>query len=103
MSDANLGSVPGRRKWHPSQTRATEGASAWNCPHPEPAPPIEQRTNAAEERYKPGCAATRKLQRFDMIRLILAGAAGWMLATRPEFRERVFGVARDIFQRLTAR
>lgn len=38
-----------------------------------------------------------------MIRLILAGAAGWMLATHPEFRERVFGVARDIFQRLTAR
>lgn len=38
-----------------------------------------------------------------MIRLTLAGAAGWMLATRPELRERVVGVARDIFQRLSAR
>jgi len=38
-----------------------------------------------------------------MIRLLLAGAAGWMLATRPELRERVLWTARDLLQRLTAR
>lgn len=40
---------------------------------------------------------------LTMTRLILAGATGWMLATRPELRERVIGVARNIFQRLSAR
>lgn len=38
-----------------------------------------------------------------MLRLILAGAAGWILFTRPEVRERIFDVARDIFQQRTAR
>ena len=38
-----------------------------------------------------------------MFRMILAGAAGWMLATRPELRERVLNVTRDLFARLTAR
>lgn len=37
-----------------------------------------------------------------MIRLILAGAAGYMLWTRPELRERVFGFTRGVLDRLTA-
>jgi hypothetical protein len=62
------------------------------------------RTNAFEERLRLlRNAPQAPVKRLDMIRLILAGAAGWMLATRPELRERVFGVAKDIFQPLTAR
>lgn len=38
-----------------------------------------------------------------MIRLILIGAAGYLLATRPELRERVIGTARDMLDRLSAR
>lgn len=38
-----------------------------------------------------------------MIRLILIGAAGYLLATRPELRERVIGTARDMLGRLSAR
>lgn len=38
-----------------------------------------------------------------MFRMILAGMAGWMLATRPELRERVFGVTRDVLSKLTSR
>lgn len=52
MTGPNLDSVSGRRKWQPSQTRAIVGASASDCRYREPAPSIEQRTNAAEERYK---------------------------------------------------
>ena len=33
-----------------------------------------------------------------MIRLILIGAAGYLLATRADFRERVLGTARDILR-----
>lgn len=40
---------------------------------------------------------------IDMFRMILAGMAGWMLATRPELRERVFGVTRDVLSKLTSR
>lgn len=52
MTDPNLGSVSGQRKWQPSQTRAIVGASASDSRSREPARSIEQRTNAAEERYK---------------------------------------------------
>lgn len=38
-----------------------------------------------------------------MFRMILAGMAGWMLATRPQLRERVVDVTRDLFTRLTSR
>jgi hypothetical protein len=38
-----------------------------------------------------------------MFRLILAGVAGWMLATRPELRERVVDAARGLYERLSAR
>ena len=38
-----------------------------------------------------------------MIRLILIGAAGYLLATTPELRERVLGTARDMLGRLSAR
>lgn len=38
-----------------------------------------------------------------MIRLILIGAAGYLLVTRPDLRERVLGTARDVMDRLSAR
>lgn len=47
--------------------------------------------------------AVRAHKDIDMFRMILAGMAGWMLATRPELRERVFGVTRDVLSKLTSR
>ena len=38
-----------------------------------------------------------------MIRLILVGATGWLLATRPELRERIFGAARSLYRHLATR
>jgi len=38
-----------------------------------------------------------------MIRLILIGAAGHLLVTRPEHRDRLLGTARDALERLSAR
>lgn len=38
-----------------------------------------------------------------MLRLILIGAAGYVLATRPDIRARLIGAARDLFDRRAMR
>lgn len=38
-----------------------------------------------------------------MLRIILIGAAGYLLATRPDLRARLFGATRDVLDRLSLR
>jgi hypothetical protein len=62
-------------------------AQAWRVPEPAKCAAVDGRVNQ---------------RGGDMIRLILVGAAGYMLWTRPELRERVLGFTREFFDRLTA-
>lgn len=101
MAVTNLGSVSGQRKWQPMQAIGERRGLGAAPARSEPS--LDERTNALEERFRLPKSAQQGGKEVDMIRLILAGAAGWILATRPDLRDRVFGVARDIFQRLTTR
>lgn len=58
------------------------------------------RTNFRVARWT---SATELPKELAVIRLILVGATGYLLATRPDLRERVLGAARQFLDRLTVR